>query len=238
MSAAIRIMRAPKIPLLGSLLVCGALVLSTWLADWATPRLLGVEDAPRLEDTVPRQFGDWKELPNPYAQVSLSTGLDPSMDQPYDQTVMRTYVNSQGRRVMLALAWGKRQRQEVKIHRPDLCYVAQGYEISSLTPHTFASLPTGKTVQGKHMVATSTKGGEAVAYWIRIGGIYSESALETRSHILREGFAGRIPDGILVRASHVIRSPDEAQALFPVLEQFLAALYEATPAQTRPLLIR
>ena len=76
MSAAIRIMRAPKIPLLGSLLVCGALVLSTWLADWATPRLLGVEDA-RKHSAQDEQRG--REWPRDHAARLHCTSVSCTM---------------------------------------------------------------------------------------------------------------------------------------------------------------
>ena len=219
--------------------VCLCLLLGVVAAHWLKPVNLEIQSAPNLEATIPKQFGDWKELPNPYVQVSLSTDTTTGLNQPYDQTLMRTYVNSQGQQIMLALAWGQRQSQEVKIHRPDLCYVAQGFTVKSLQPAHFDGVVGPSTpVTGKHMVAMNAHSGEAVAYWIRIGSVYSESAWETRKHILREGFDGRIPDGILVRASQTIRKADEAAPLLPQLEQFLAELYAATPAHTRALMAR
>lgn len=239
MSIAARFMQLPRIPLLQSLAVCGTLVLAMWAADWATPRLLEVEDAPQLEDTVPRQFGDWKELANPYAQVGVATGVDPNMDQPYDQTVMRTYINSRGQQVMLALAWGKRQRQEVKIHRPDLCYVAQGYRVRSLQAAQFEGIaaPGGRPVLGKHMHAATDKGGEAVSYWMRIGQLFSEDALATRLHIMKEGLDGRVPDGILVRASMRTQGVEDTRAAWPVLDDFLKQLAGSVPPSTAELML-
>ena len=141
---------------------------------------------------------------------------------------------------MLALAWGKRQRQEVKIHRPDLCYVAQGYKIQSLRSITYSNIlsPTGEPIVGNHMYAQGSRGGEAVSYWVRIGDIYSEDAFETRFHIFREGLKGRVPDGILVRASVRVRDAGEAQAVWPMMDQFLADLATMTPPSAKGLLIR
>lgn len=230
----------PALPVSTAGKVFVAFILAAALAFLATPRLSAISNEPSLENTVPRQFGDWRELANPYAQVSLSTGPEADLNQPYDQVVMRTYVNGKGQMVMLALAWGRHQRQEVKVHRPDLCYVAQGYKISRLKPATFKEVAGyGESIKGKHMIASASRsGGEAVAYWIRIGTLYSENALETRTHIFKEGLAGRIPDGILVRASQVIQTDSDAEAAFPVLERFLADLVAATPESTRELLVR
>lgn len=140
---------------------------------------------------------------------------------------------------MLALAWGKHQRQEAKVHRPDLCYVAQGFPVKSLIPKSYSNiLSNNGIVSGKHMVVMSQRGGEAVAYWIRIGTLYSENAFETRAHIFKEGLKGRVTDGILVRASQRIRAEADAVNSFPLLDQFLAQLVAASPPTTRAMLIR
>lgn len=231
--------RLPKISLIASLAISMALAASALASVLATPKLAQIENAPDLESTVPKQFGKWKELPSRYTQVGLTAGQDPNMDQPYDQTVMRTYVSESGEVVMLSLAWGKRQRQEVKVHRPDLCYVAQGYRVKSLEPATYAyESPSGNTVAGKRMVALSSRGGEAVSYWIRIGDMYSEDAIQTRLHILKEGLAGQVPDGILVRVSQPIRGDKDAELSWPVLEEFLDVFVASLPPETRLMLIR
>ncbi|MDX1250964.1 MAG: EpsI family protein [Gammaproteobacteria bacterium] len=234
--------KLPRMSLRVSLLICVLSIFAAIGAVVATPRLTEVENPPNLEETVPRQFGDWKERPSPYAQVSLATGNEENLDRPYDQTVMRTYVNSKGQMVMLALAWGRKQRQEVKVHRPDLCYVAQGYDVQSLKTVTFANIMGASgPVTGKRMVATSRRGGEVVSYWMRIGSLYSEDAVNTRLHILKEGLAGRIPDGILVRASQIISegaTPAEIELVHQRQELFLAELVQATPRSSRSLLAR
>ncbi len=193
---------------------------------------------PSLDETIPRQFGDWKEKSSPYVQVALATGDEPNMEQPYDQILMRTYVNSKGQTVMLALAWG-RQQQDVKVHRPDLCYLVQGYKIASLESTAFAAKAgTGDPVYGKHMLATSNSGDEAVSYWIRVGNLYSDDPLAARFYIFREGLAGRVPDGILVRASQRVNDAQDAQQAWPLLDSFLMELASVVPAPSRDLMIR
>lgn len=229
----------PSIPVGKSMGVFIGLVLAALLSISATPKLVAVTDVADLETVVPRSFGDWREKPSPFVQVSLTTGNEPNMNQPYDQSVMRAYENSAGQIVYLALAWGERQRQEVKIHRPDLCYVAQGFKVRSLQSVTFDQIEThnGEPIHGKHMLAFSGQVGEAVSYWMRIGDLYSEDAFETRMHILKEGIQGRIPDGILVRASARVRDETEAKAVWPVLDDFLVSLVQASPNSARRLMI-
>lgn len=229
----------PALPAYSAAKVFIAFIIAATSAYWATPPLSAISNEPKLEEAVPRQFGDWSELTNPYAQVSLATGPEAELNQPYDQTVMRTYVNSKGQQIMLALAWGRHQRQEVKVHRPELCYVAQGFKVSRLTNAKFKGIAGyGEVVKGKHMIVNASSDGEAVAYWIRIGSVYSENAVETRAHIFKEGLAGRIPDGILVRASQKIQRDSDAEKAFPLLEAFLADLVAATPENARLLMVR
>jgi len=77
-----------------------------------------------------------------------------------------------------------------------------------------------------------------VAYWIRIGALYSESAVDTRRHILLEGLRGRVPDGVLVRASRVIAHPADAAAAYPSLERFLEELTAAVAPSRRSVLVQ
>jgi hypothetical protein len=73
-------------------------------------------------------------------------------------------------------------------------------------------------------------------YWVRIGDTVSRSAWQTRWYILREGVAGRIPDGILVRTSQVVRSAGQKEASVAVQQRFLTDLLGALPPAQRALL--
>lgn len=190
-----------------------------------------------LEAMVPKQFGDWTYVPSATTQVDLAVkrdGEEGSNTRVYDQVLMRTYRNTQGQMVMLALAWGRQQRQEVKIHRPELCYVAQGFRIESSRP--IEGLGDG-SVRGTSLLAASSRRIEPVVYWVRIGDTLSSNAWQTRWYILREGMAGRIPDGILVRTSQVMRSATQVEASLEVQRRFLADLVAAVPESKRAVLV-
>ena len=190
-----------------------------------------------LEAMVPKQFGGWTYVPSAVTQVDLSVkrdGDEGSNTRVYDQVLMRTYRNPQGQSVMLALAWGRQQRQEVKIHRPELCYIAQGFRIESSRP--LEGLGDG-SVRGTTLLTASTRRFEPVIYWVRIGDTLSSNAWQTRLYILREGIAGRIPDGILVRTSQAMRNASQVEASLEVQRQFLADLVAAVPPAQRAVLV-
>lgn len=226
----------------GAMVLASALLAAT--AAWMlTPRLPAQAPAPDLAGAIPTRFGDWAMVPTPNAQVDLAVATegDLSTDRPYDQAVMRTYANTAGQQVMLAVAYGRNQRQEIKIHRPELCYTAQGFTVAQAAPTTFdlsGATTSTNTIAGRRLYAEAARGNEAVSYWIRIGDVYSDSALQTRTHILAEGLKGRVTDGALVRASMLVGSRAEAQAVQPLVNDFLRALIQATPEPARRLLVR
>jgi hypothetical protein len=91
--------------------------------------LTGYEARPRakvttgivLESAVPKSFGEWKELPDQGTQV-VNPQTKALLDKLYSQTLSRTYVNKDGYRIMLSLAYGDDQRGGLQAHRPEVCY--------------------------------------------------------------------------------------------------------------------
>lgn len=213
------------------------------LAVLLAPSKLDVSDRSLdLESIIPKQFHDWKEIPSPFVQMDLTPrrerdgAPEAESNSPYDQTVMRTYVRSDGAVVMLALAYGSRQRQEVKIHRPELCYVAQGFSVER-KEHAVLTLDNGSTVTATHLLAQNDRRIEPVTYWIRIGDEISHSAWQSRLAILREGLQGRIPDGILVRASSAFPKGQSHPNAYRVQMEFLRDLVTALDRRAQRILI-
>jgi len=228
-------------PFSRALVMALVMALAAAAAYLLTPRLHTVTDIPDLDATLPQVVGPWRAIPNPYVPVSLTTNPgETSMDQPYDQSVMRSYVDGDGHMIQVAVAWGKKQRQEIKIHRPELCYPAQGLHVLKLSDVTFPVTSMHDTpITGKRMVTKSRNGRfELVSYWIRIGSVYSDSAWQTRLHIFREGLAGRIPDGVLVRVSQQVSEDADEEAIFRRQEAFAADLVQRSAPSTREILAR
>ncbi|NBD20659.1 EpsI family protein [Aquabacterium fontiphilum] len=194
-----------------------------------------------LDQVVPARVGSWTYVPNAMEHVTALATETTSTDQPYDEVLMRTYVRPDGAAVMLTLAYGKNQRQEVKIHRPELCYPAQGMKVQALRPATFDGIQSEAAhgpITGKRMVAQGPSFNEVVSYWIRIGDSYSASAWQTRWNIMREGLKGRMTDGILVRVSQRVPMSDDPSRHYAVQEAFLKELVATLNPQGRELLAR
>jgi exosortase B len=214
-----------------------AMMLAVALAQTIRPAQTLDTAIPELAGMVPASFGDWREEPSPYLQVDLANGEDPAFDKLYEATLMRTYVNGAGQRVMLALAYARRQSQDVRIHRPEVCYEAQGFEVIAMQPADFRLGRGADTITGVRLLTRNRDRFEAVSYWIRVGDQFPRGAFETRWNTFRQGLAGRIPDGLLVRVSTIDRSASGTEAAYKLQERFLLDLVNALPPVAAHLLV-
>jgi EpsI family protein len=216
----------PQITQRKSLLIATLLILAAILAVKLTPTMHAVDTTPDLENIIPTKFGEWTQIADPFTQVSLTTGGNDLASQLYDKIVMRTYANKNGDRVMLAIAYAREQKQDIKIHRPEVCYVAQGFQLLSKTPNTIEML-SAKPIKALRLLVSNQSRYETISYWIRIGDDYPASGMSARLKILRDGLKGKVLDGVLVRVSTAISDPVGASEAYQKQEDFLKELLQS-----------
>ena len=68
-----------------------------------------------LEATVPKNFGDWTELPESNTEV-VNPQAQEYLNKLYSQILTRTYVSRDGYRIMLSMAGGL-SFGDIKVHR-------------------------------------------------------------------------------------------------------------------------
>ncbi|MET0264245.1 MAG: exosortase B [Duganella sp.] len=216
-----------------------ALLITAGAAYALTPRLETVRSTEKLAISVPESFGNWRAVETPHMQAELATTDEGGalQDQIYDDVLMRTYVNSKGEQVMLAIAYAREQRQDVKLHLPEVCYPAQGYKVLTMSPADLQVAPGGAPVPGKHMIASGNNRLEAVTYWTRVSDAYPNKGLAMRMKIFKDGLHGKIADGILVRSSMLIHTEAEAAASYAVQQDFLRQLVTATGTRGKALVV-
>ncbi|HEX6364122.1 MAG TPA: EpsI family protein [Albitalea sp.] len=185
--------------------------------------------APRyvLEDTVPRQFGDWRALPDPGVQV-VNPQTKQLLDKLYSQILSRTYVNSQGYRIMLSLAYGDEQRGDLQAHKPEVCYPAQGFKLHSNDPAQIDT-PFGG-IAGRRLSTSFGARKEPVTYWFTMGDRAVASKWEQRLVEIRLGLTGEVPDGLMFRVSSIDESTPRA---FRMQDVFVNDLLKALPPRDR-----
>jgi EpsI family protein len=188
----------------------------TLKTDRATPRY-------KLEDIVPKQFGDWKVVQDQGVQV-VNPQTQALLDSLYSQLLSRTYVNSKGYRIMLSLAYGDDQRGGLQAHKPEVCYPAQGFKLIS---NEFGALDTGYGSIPVHRLSTSMGARyEPITYWINVADTPVTNVLEKRIVEFKLGLTGQVPDGLLFRISSI---DDTAPRAFGVHQAFIADLLKAVP---------
>ncbi len=182
----------------------GALLIkpSKMLAD-TSPKIV-------LETSVPTAFGRWRLDPEALAVVPSSVKQE-AISQIYSQTLSRTYVNPAGQRVMLAIAYGSNQTRQLRAHRQEVCYVAQGFQIDTLRGGQLRV--AGKSVPVTRMVASNGPRTEPVTYWFTMGSSVVRSYLDRQLVELKYALSDYIPDGYLFRVSTIGADADAAFAL-------------------------
>jgi EpsI family protein len=226
----------PQITQRKSLLVAMFLILAALFAIKLTPTMHAVNATPDLDTIIPVEFGEWKQITNPFTQVSLTTGGNDLASQLYDKIVMRTYTNKSGDKVMLAIAYAREQKQDIKIHRPEVCYVAQGFQLFSKTNNTL-NMPAAKPINAQRLLVSNQSRYETVSYWIRIGDDYPATGMAARMKILLDGLRGKVLDGILVRVSTAISDQAGAATAYQRQEDFLKSLIATLHSDQKRILI-
>ncbi|WP_280152729.1 exosortase-associated protein EpsI, B-type [Piscinibacter sp. XHJ-5] len=212
-----------------SIVLAGLMALAAVGGIAARPTAKPPGSAPRyiLEDTVPKQFGDWRLLPQSSAQV-VNPQTKELLDKLYSQILSRTYVNGQGYRVMLALAYGDEQRGDLQAHKPEVCYPAQGFKLLSNDPAELATPFGGIAARRLNTVLGPRQ--EPVTYWFTMGDTAVKSKFEQRLVEIRLGLTGQVPDGLLFRVSSIDESTQRA---FQMQDAFITDLLKAVPARDR-----
>jgi EpsI family protein len=185
-----------------------------------------------VEQTVPRVFGEWAsqdvtDLVAPKIEDSLASRL-------YNETVGRVYRSSEGgAEVMMLLAHGDTQSDDLQLHRPEICYPAFGFAISQ-SAVTDVGLGPGVTLPSRRLVADAPDRRETIIYWSRLGEYLPLNRKQQQVDRLRTAMKGDIADGLLARFSMLGADP---AASIGVLERFIPGLIRAVAADHRDVLI-
>lgn len=214
------------------LLVAAACVVAGGAAFTLKPRrrvsLLGHA---KLQKIVPTSFGEW-------SSIDVSDLIAPKGEslvaKLYDETIQRIYSQaSTGAQIMMLLAHGDTESDELQLHRPETCYPAFGFEISQSAEGV---LPLSGNVHlpVRRLVARAPGRQENILYWSRLGEFFPVDGIGQRLDRLRTSMGGYIADGLLARFSAMGPDPKEG---FTLVNAFVPALLKAVPADGRRALI-
>ncbi|WP_439534085.1 exosortase-associated protein EpsI, V-type [Polymorphobacter sp.] len=201
------------------------------LALMPRQRLLLLPEERKLEDLVPNAFGGWTTTPSDNFVLPRSEGS--LADRLYNQTLSRLYIRPGQPPIMLVIAYGAVQNDQLQLHRPEVCYTAVGFEIVS---SALRALSLGGTARlpVRDLEAVSTNRIETISYWTRIGDDLPTDGGSQRMVKLRQQMRGYLADGVLVRMS-VNAEPSES--VHQELAAFAVAMIRAIRPADRQALI-
>jgi EpsI family protein len=214
---------------LASIVLGVAMAGTSALTGALTPKqkVAAVQERFDLDAMVPKRFGNWT-VDNAVVPLTPDETQKELIATLYDQTLARTYVNDAGQRVMLSIAYGGDQSKQLQLHLPEVCYVAQGFDMvqdhkGELATH-YGHVPV------KRLVARQNARNEPITYWVTIGDKAVMSGLGQKYQRFLYGLTGKIPDGMLVRVSTI--EADENSA-YRVQDRFVNQMLDAMSPHDR-----
>lgn len=212
-----------------SLALCALMASASALSLRLTPTAKMADQGARVDlaAVVPASFGDWT-VDKSIVPLQVDPATQQKLDKIYNQTLSRTYVNSRGERVMLSLAYGGDQSDTMAVHKPEVCYTAQGFEVKSQSNETLATQQGGIPVKRLFAVAGARE--EPITYWITVGDKAIRPGLQQKMQQLRYGLSGTVPDGMLVRVSNIGGDTGQSYGLH---DRFINQLLQAMDGDGR-----
>ena len=200
-------------------------IMAAAIAYWTRPTTeISMFQGKKLEQLIPIRFGEW-QLDKLIVPINPDPSTLAAVNRIYSETLARTYVNSRGQRVMLSLAYGRRQNDTMRLHRPEGCYAGQGFAVRLLGA---AQVEVGdRTMAVMRLDTSMSTRQEPVTYWMVVGGMHAIDQLQAKFAQLEFGIRGFIPDGLLFRVSSFDAVPSSG---FALQDAFVRDLIAAVPA--------
>lgn len=194
-------------------------------ATIARPPAVPVAQPPDIEGLLPDQFGDW-------TRISLGAAILPAEIElgPGEAVAYRAYRDQAGRVVTLVAAYGPPRGDSVRLHRPESCYVAQGFAIND---RQVDHVRLGGIIAPIVRLRTeNTTRREAVTYFLRDGDAYVAHASGHEMLNVKRGLQ-RITDGALIRLS----SDGVSDAVFEMHSSFVREFTSALSPAAREVFL-
>jgi EpsI family protein len=184
----------------------------------------------KFESWIPARAGAWSVEGNSGVVLPPPDALS---DRLYDNLVTRVYRGPNSAAVMMLIAYNYKQDGVLQLHRPEFCYPAGGFRLSSTEPVTLA-LGGGRQVPASAFTAVNDVQTEQVLYFTRLGDSFPRRWIDQRLSVILANLRGRIPDGAMMRVS--LLDTDQPRAL-EVMRGFLAAFFQGTSPALHHMLI-
>lgn len=212
-----------------SFVLLALMLASAAAASFMRPTASLADQRPPIElDTmIPARFGEWREQLQAPVHI-VDPEQQATIDRIYSKTISRSYINASGYRIMLVIAYGKDQSDALSLHKPEVCYPAQGFKLLEQQNERL-DMPD-RSIDARRLVTHLGQRFEPVTYWTVIGDHVTRGGVDKKLAEMRYGLSGTVPDGMLVRVSSIDR--DAAQA-HRIQAEFATALIGSIAPENR-----
>ena len=219
-SQAVRVRVLGVLMVLASLLAWGMTPTKHWSDQTATVK---------YNTLFPASFGGW-QLAAEQSTAVVNPQQQETLDAIYDEIVTKVYIDqASGRRVMVSLAYGSNQSRATQVHKPEVCYPAQGFDLVSMNKDNMM-LNGAQPLPVMRIVAKMGRRIEPLTYWIRAGDRVVRGSIEQNMARVSLGLRGYIPDGLLFRVSEI--NPDATES-FALQDRFVREFLGQMPQAAR-----
>lgn len=212
-----------------SYIIFTLMVLTSLTAFYLEPKILlaNKSDNLNLEKSIPQAFANWRVVDDTHAQI-IEPEKAAVINYLYSQSLSRVYVNQKtGKSVMLSIAYGIEQSDGKEVHKPEVCYPAQGFSIER-NSKIVLKIGDRQSLYASHLVATLGDRIEPVIYWTTLGTHTYHSRLQKKRLELEYALKNLIPDGLLFRVSTIVEKQSDTDV---ILNQFIDDLYTSIDEQ-------
>ena len=212
-----------------NVIICIAMLATAILSMTLKPtqKVANSTENVNLEKIIPKEFGDWKVV-STVIPIQLSEAQEKLIKKLYQQSLSRTYLNNQQQRVMLSVVYGGEQSDSLQVHKPEMCYQAQGFDILKIVKSKL-STKYGQ-IPIKRVLAVQGNRNEPITYWFTVGNRVVSNNFDFKLQQLNYGLRGEIPDGILFRISSI--NSDETEA-YKLEDKFVIDLLKVISVKDR-----
>jgi EpsI family protein len=200
-----------------------AILAAAILAQWMVPHTMMARssDSFDLRKVVPSEFGEW--TPDPTVKL-VEPEADSISHLLYSQEAAFGFRDPERHLIMLMIAYGPNQSARLQLHRPELCYAAAGFRVSSTSKAEVSYRDGAPPLKLLRLNARREARYEPISYWMRVGDGVATDVIERNLIRLKLVMQGKIADGALIRVS-TIGLPDEVA--YPLQDRFIRDLLAA-----------
>ena len=166
---------------------------------------------------IPLKIGDWQGK-----DISIGEKTKDILET--DSVLMRTYVNSDGKELLLAIVYYKDSR--VALHLPESCGLGQGSRIIERTKEKII-LGGEYDFYANKLLFKSDKKSEVMLYYFETGNIRTSSYKTLRLNMMINKLRSKSNSGALIRFSASIK--DDSNKTTEMLKQFIKEISPLLP---------